>query len=190
MPRTHASRRMDRETSTPWFPVILCGLLVAACTLDARRRHPSKSRRRSLAFQVAEDSPLWEPAKRAAETWSKAIGRTITVTPDGYIPIFFVSSVDPECEPDSSTAACSYVTNLPQEEGRDYTQVIESIPSSDLYSVLLHEIGHHLRGPTQPSHLSNPSAVMFSKSRNSVLTPADIAFVCESFDCPIPTNEN
>lgn len=189
MRRTNSTLDDSRETTTPWFPILLSLLFVAACASDARRRHSPSQRKRALAFQVEEGSPLWEPAKQAAETWSKAIGRTITVTPDGLIPIFFTNAIDPECQPDSSTAACSHVTNAPQEKGLDYTLVLESISAADLYPVLLHEMGHHLRGPYPPLHLSEPSAVMFPKSRNSLLTPADLSFVCEHFDCSVtPAN--
>jgi len=128
-----------------------------------------------MSFQVDPESPLWAPARSAAEEWSKATGRAITASEDGDVPIFFVSDlVDEDCG-GPNAMACSY-------RGDDARiEVLESVPERHLPVLLLHEMGHHLRG--EEGHLSDPSALMAEPIRATGITPADRDFICERFDC-------
>lgn len=175
MPRANRTRRAaPRETSTPWFPIALACLFVAGCVVDAQRH------RKSLNLQVDPESDLWAPARRAADAWSQATGRKITVTADGDIPVFR-GPLPTECEPTEKTESCSWVDPDP---ANGYTVIREDIPAHLLYGLLLHEFGHHLRGLAPgPRHLDNPTAVMNASGRVEVLTPEDIAFICAAFDC-------
>lgn len=127
-------------------------------------------------------SPLYAPARAAADAWQAAVGRPISITEDGDIPIF-QGEIPTSCDPDRKARGCSYVTNRKSE---GYIVIAPSVLPTDLYGVLLHEIGHHLRGVLMPDHASDPNAVMYFKRTTTALTPSDIAFVCESFDCAPP----
>lgn len=129
-----------------------------------------------MSFQVAGDSDLYAPAKQAAEAWSRATGIAITVTPDGVIPIIRVAALEQGCEAGPNARGCSYVTELPEE---GWTEIPNSVHWSVLYGVLLHEMGHHLRGTS--GHLAGvPHAVMAADRSiaETTLLPEDIAYVC------------
>lgn len=179
MPR--ASKRLARpsEPSTPWFPIALACLFVAACASDARRKILAKPRRASMSFQVEGDSELYAPAKEAADTWSKALGIPITVTPDGDIPIILVETLDPGCLKAGAlptARGCSYVVEQPTDS---WTEISSNIHWSVRYGVVLHEMGHHLRGTNE--HLEGvPHAVMAAnRSLDDIqLLPEDLTFIC------------
>ena len=164
------------RNETPWFPIALLGLFAVGCMAD----WSWQKKRRSLSFQVAEDSPLYEPARRAAEKWSSLIGRPITVTADGvYL------SDDPECwDGVELSTACSHITS---DEGDGYIAVLTDTDPSDYYNAILHEMGHHIRGLLQPEHLDDPETLLFHAQSVPEPTPKDVQFVCENFDCNVPS---
>lgn len=140
-----------------------------------------------MSFQVAGDSELYEPAKQAAETWSAATGATITVTPDGVIPIVLVEKLADDCEAGPNARGCSYVVGSPEES---WTEIPSSVHWSIRYGVLLHEMGHQLRGTA--GHLTGvPHAVMAADRAigETILLPEDVAFVCSGtrIACPSVT---
>lgn len=129
-------------------------------------------------FQVDPKTDLYAPAMAAAEKWSAALGRTITVSPDGEIPIFYVTSLSPPAAPTDKGFSWS------GDEAR--IEVLTSVPESVLPLLLLHEMGHVLRGV--PGHVTNnPKAVMAKPAQpGATITPEDIAFICEYLDCVMP----
>ena len=159
-----------------WFPIAVFGLLAVGCVADWRSR---QKKRRSISFQASEDSPLYAPAKRAAEAWSAAIGRPVTVTSDGVYPIFI--SDRPSCwDGIARSRGCSLITSDP---GDGYIAALSTADPVDYYGLMLHEMGHHLRGLLKPEHLEDPSTVMHAQRSVEEITPADVDFVCENFDC-------
>ena len=136
-------------------------------------------KRRSLSFQCSPDSPLYEPARLAASAWSTAIGRPVTVTPDGVYPLLI--SDHPSCwDGVARSRGCSRLTDDPDD---GYIAVLTTTEPSDYYGVILHEMGHHLRGLMKPEHLDDPDALMHGQRSTETITPADVRFVCENFDC-------
>lgn len=176
--------RTKPETKTPWFPIALACLFIVGCAADTKRRNaipsPTTPRRKSLSFQVEGDSELYTPSLAAAETWSKALGIPITVTPDGDIPIILVETLDPGCYAAGAlptARGCSYVSDQPED---GWTEISSAIHPSVRYGVVLHEMGHHLRGTT--GHLDGvPHAVMAEKRglSDTTLLPEDLTFVCQ-----------
>lgn len=169
-------------SSSPRIVFTLLALFAVGCVVDARRQGPGTVNwASSLSFQVDPTSPLFAPAQQAAAEWSKAIGRPVSVSADGAIPIFFVSKLDPDaCGP--TAMGCGY-------NGKDARiEVLESTPAKALKPLLLHEMGHQLRG--ERGHLETPiDAIMADPIRGNVLTSADIAFICERFDCELDASQ-
>lgn len=167
-----------RVKRRPWLPLALLSLFAVACAGD----WSWQKRRRKLSFQVSKGSPLYEPARRAAEAWSKATGRHVQVSEDGDYPIFVSDS--PDCwDGAEGTTGCSFLSS---DETEGYIAVLPHVSPLDYYGVLLHEMGHHLRGLLQPEHLEDPSALMAEHRTVEAITAADVAFVCENFDCKGP----
>lgn len=130
----------------------------------------------SLSFQLGRDSPLYDTAVAAAETWSKALGISVTVADDGEVPILLVGTVDPECVQNPGVIrGCSRVA---PELSDSFIEIPESLHWSLYYGTLLHEMGHHLSGSN--SHVDSVDAVMSAnrKATSITLTPEDIAWVC------------
>ncbi len=174
------ARQPQPAGAAGWFPIALFGLFAVGC---AANWGTWQRKRRSLSFQCSPDSPLYEPARRAAETWSAAIGRPVTVTPDGVYPIFV--SEKPSCwDGVARSRGCSRLTSEP---GDGYIAALSTADPVDYYGLMLHEMGHHLRGLLKPEHLEDPSTVMHAQRSVEEITPADVDFVCENFDCAIPS---
>jgi hypothetical protein len=163
-------------------------LFVVGCAADAKRRTavvlPRKPR--SMSFQADPESDIYDVAKVAADKWSAALGRSITVTPDGDIPIFRVvgdCNPPPEGAPENSyVGACAKGIRSPDAR----IEITERAPNEYLLGDLLHEMGHHLRGG--PGHVENdPKAVMYYYQPSGTpteLTAADVKFICDGdFDC-------
>ena len=179
-------------SSVPWFPIALFGLFAVGCF--ASRSSPSSSsssteRKRTLSFsfQVDGDGELYPLAKTAADYWSKKTGATITVTPDGEIPILLVEQLSSDCGESPEPRGCSIVGESPRE---GWIEILASTPPAFRHGVILHEMGHHLRGSLE--HLSSPpNAVMTlpveSGPYPTTLTAEDVAFVCAGrLECPPP----
>lgn len=144
----------------------------------------------TLSFQCSPGDPLYEDAVKAASTWSAALGRTLTVSPDGDIPILLVAELDPGCQAVDTTGSARGCSRVMADLRDSFTQIPERIHWSVRYGVLLHEMGHHLRGGS--GHVTtNPEAVMTSarKLGNVTLLPEDIDFVCTGprFSCNLPS---
>lgn len=171
------------RNETPWFPIALFGLFAVGCAAEARRRSDNEvaslpAQLRSLSFQVDADSELYEDARIAARTWSEATGLTITVTPDGETPILLVPALSASCDTEGHPNArgCAHV-DAALDGG--WIEVLSSIHPNYRYGVVLHEMGHHLRG--HGDHLTGvPHAVMASDRgiTDTELLPEDVAFIC------------
>lgn len=120
------------------------------------------------------DNPALTPLlAAAAEQWGTATGREISIAPEG-IPVFFVETLDPKaCGPNA--LGCSF-------GGADARiELLASAPPRFLARVVLHEMGHELRG--EPGHLAHGGAVMSDPIEATAPTAADHDFVCSAFDC-------
>lgn len=135
----------------------------------------------TMRFQVSEDSELYADAVKAAAAWSAVLpGCTITVSPDGDIPILLVQELDPGCIDEAAGGNPRGCSRVLSDVTDSWTQIPEWLHWSVRYGVILHEMGHHLRGPASPSHITdNPNAVMyFKRSLGTIeLTPDDVAFI-------------
>lgn len=126
-------------------------------------------------FQVDPDSPLYEPALRAARAWKDATGLDVRVGPDGDIPIFFVEQLS-GCTELAGNEACSF------KGGQARIEVLGSTPAAHLQLLLTHEMGHHLRG--DGVHIvDNPLALMATPTRGKTITAEDVAFICAARNC-------
>jgi hypothetical protein len=139
---------------------------------------PSRAKLTTLHFQIDPESELAEDARIAARSWSEATGRTITVSPDGDIPILLVESLSSSCDTAGHPSArgCAHVNPVLTDS---WIEVLSSIHPNYRYGTLLHEMGHHLRGTSE--HVEgNPDAIMTAlrKPQSYLLTPDDVAFVC------------
>lgn len=147
-------------------------------------------RSRSMSFQVADDSVLRTDTVKAAAAWSAATGCNITASADGDIPVLLVTDFDPGCLEASETGnvrGCSRVTDVVTD---GWIQIPERVHWSVRYHIILHEMGHHLRGPKSPSHvLGSPSAVMIEHPSLASVTllPEDVAFILDGvrLDCSV-----
>jgi hypothetical protein len=138
-------------------------------------------RQRAFHFQVDRDSVLWDDTVKAAAAWAAATGIEVTVSPEGDIPVLLVAALDPDCAPLPQSRGCSRVTG---QEG-DWSEILESVHWSVRYGVILHEMGHQLRGPAGGHVENNPNAVMApTRLLSSIdLTPEDVAYVCATTVC-------
>lgn len=151
--------------------LILAGLALAGCGVAAVNLKTAPL----PFFQVDPDSPLYEPALRAAAAWKAATGLNVRVGPDGDIPIFFVEKLS-GCTELAGNEACSFKG----EEAR--IEVLGSTPAAHLLTLLTHEMGHHLRG--DGVHIvDNPLAIMATPTRGTTITPEDVDFICQSRNC-------
>ncbi len=138
-----------------------------------------------MSFQVDPESDLWTPAKKAAAEWSYALGRPITVTPDGDIPIFRIPD-GVLCNPDQpvpegmARLGCAIGQGTPDAR----IEISAVTPADKLLKTLRHEMGHHLHGDGE--HLDDPLALMASEATQSIITPMDVKWICERFDCNPP----
>ena len=134
----------------------------------------------SMSFQVDPASELFEPARAAAADWSTALGRNVTVSADGEIPIF---RVDGNCSDDTSSAYYVVACAKGIGTGSGWIEVSAHTASWELYTALKHEMGHELAGRT--SHVENkPDALMYHYKplgSPNVITSDDLAFVCKGF---------
>lgn len=129
-----------------------------------------------MSFQVEGDSELYALAQYAADRWSKALGITVTATPDGNIPILLVEKLSDVCQGNSVSRGCS---SIDLHGGDNWIEILSSIPSDDRFGVIMHEMGHHLRGSGE--HLGESPDVLMSANRDARITrvtPADVAWVC------------
>lgn len=176
--------------------LLLLGLFATGCAAVVRKRPegsadpegPGSTEPRQkltgLRFQVDDDSELAEDARIAARTWSEATGRSITATPDGDIPILLVEELSASCDTSGHPNARGCAHEAEELTG-GWIEVLSSVHPHYRYGVVLHEMGHHLRGTGE--HLSNPDAVMSADRKLDVYlpTPDDVAFVCSGprFSC-------
>lgn len=192
--RTSTRKAPSRASETPWFPIAVLGLFAVGCAAEARRRgseeaSPLPPKLRTLRFQVDDDSELHEDARIAARTWSKATGLDVTATPDGDTPILLVETLSESCSTEGHPNArgCAHVDEDPS---GGWIEVLSSVHPNYRYGVVLHEMGHHLRG--LGDHLSGiPHAVMASDRgiTDTEPLPEDVAFVCAGgrVACSTPT---
>ena len=150
-----------------------------------------------MSFQVDEDSALYAPAQEAARRWSLALGIPVTSTADGTIPIFLTDT--PSCppptiplQPGDRVGGCSMDLGTPDAR----IEIPSSILAGEWLTVLMHEMGHHLRGK-EGQHVQEPGHLMSRGVNNGQdITPADVAFVCtppstssdpDALDCHPPS---
>lgn len=179
--RTSAKRAPSRASETPWFPIAVLGLFAVGCLARASGPTPKKTLR-SFSFQVDGDSELYPYAKTAAEYWSNETGATITVTPDGEVPILLVDQLSPECVPHAELLGCSSIGETPSE---GWIEISSHLDPALRHVSILRQMGHQLRGSTDS--LSSPGSLMAPPGERSAtdITPADVAFVCTGrLACP------
>lgn len=134
----------------------------------------------SMSFQVDPTSELFVPAQAAAADWSVALGRNVTVTEDGELPIL---RVDGNCSSDTSSAyftvACA--KDIRTTDAR--IEVSSRAANWELYTALKHEMGHQLAGNSR--HVENvPDALMYyykPLGSPNVITSDDLLYVCKGF---------
>lgn len=156
------------------WPFFVIALFATGCAFGASKR----SKRKSLSFQVDPTSDLFEPATQAAAAWSAAIGRSITVSADGDIPIFYVEKLD-----DAACGPNAYGCGYGNDEAR--IEILSTIPDKYKRVILTHEMGHQIKG-IKGHVTTNPNAIMADPIRGDTITPDDVEFVCEDFDCDPP----
>lgn len=142
---------------------------------------PEAAKPDSMSFQVDPASELFEPARAAAADWSAALGRAVTVSEDGEIPIL---RVDGNCSDDTSSAyyvvACAKEIRTPDAR----IEVSAHTANWELYTALKHEMGHQLAGNSR--HVENdPDALMYyykPLGSPNVITRNDLIYVCKGFN--------
>lgn len=178
-PRTVRSSSAGNGVS--WFPLALFVLFAVGCVATGKKK---KKGPRSLSFQVDPESDLWEPARLAASEWSYELGRPITVTPDGNIPIFRIpeESCDPEKLPDDGSYFLACAKDIGSPDAR--IEISSATQKEDLIRTLLHEMGHHLSGTDQ--HNPDADSLLANGSKRKSITRSDVAWVCRNFECNPP----
>jgi hypothetical protein len=152
--------------------LLLIGLL-AAVGCAARASAPGPARM-PLVLGVDPASPLWDATVAAVAAWRKATGLDIRVAADGTVPVLFVASLN-GCG--ATDEGCSF--------GGDESriEVREDTPSDHLAPLIMHELGHLLRG--DGLHLASPDDLMSSPTRAKRITADDLAFICEQQRCSV-----
>lgn len=154
-------------------------LALAACAA------PERKRRSSMSFQVERDSDLYAPALRAAAAWSKATGSDVFVSEDGDIPIFRTAQTECITLPDQPVGTCVGASSPGAGTPDARVEVPSYMPVKLLEVVLLHEMGHCLRGDS--AHLARSGAIMSERfdaaAQLPVLTREDVLFICQKWGC-------
>lgn len=97
-----------------------------------------------------------------------ALGHEIEVSPTGDIAIYYVKALEPSCGGEG-TWGCAYTDSI---------EILESIPRRYQKLVLMHEMGHVIRG--RPGHIDyNDMAIMATPTKGRVITSDDVRFVTE-----------
>jgi hypothetical protein len=124
-----------------------------------------------LRSAMAAKDPAWEAkVRRAMAEWSRALGVAIAYVPDSG-PLGSTIRVGGSIVPGTNVAAWAYYP-CPCPEGSDITiNVAQDWGSVDLYTVMLHELGHAVAG------LDHGAAPIMGPYRGPVagLSAADVA---------------
>lgn len=172
--------------------IALAALALACSSAEAPERAPVAAAPAALAtevtkpasmhFQVDPASVLFAPAQAAAADWSAALGRDVTASADGDVPIL---RVEGNCSDSDASryfvVACAKDIRTPDAR----IEVSSDTAVWELYTALKHEMGHQLAGNSL--HVEHePEALMYyykPLGSPNVITSDDRAYVCRGFAC-------